>query len=116
MAEDVRQSLPDVRGGNVYLTIDGRDPTETHRLMGELFAHATRARLSPIKWQLGYFNMRDLIRGRDPGFKDHDHRVRMEVVWGCTIEIVAFYDLVNLVTRDANDPVGIFRTLVPEIR
>lgn len=114
MTEDVRQSPADERGGNV-LTLVGRDPEWTNRVMGELWAHATKINLEPVRWRLGLFNLRDVIRARDPHFQDRAYSVvRPESVWGCTIEISTLFDAVALVAFDKSAPrETAYKTLVP---
>jgi hypothetical protein len=115
MIDHVRQDPADERGGDVFFTLEGRDPADTHRIMGELFAHATKMNVEPLRWRLGFFNLRDVLSGRDPLFRQHDYdRVRLESVWGCAMDVVTFYDTIELVVIDQRGPSRHLTTLVPE--
>jgi hypothetical protein len=114
MIEHVRQSPADERGGDVFIALEGRDPARTHRIMGELWSHATKINLEPLRWKLGFFNLRDVIKARDPHSSDRDYdRVRLETLWGCTIDVVSLFDTIELVAVDHRDGHKNLTTLIP---
>lgn len=96
-------------------TTAGRDPARTNRVMGELWSHATKANLSPVRWRLGFYNLRDVLHARDPHFQERAFgTVRMETVWGCEIVVVSLSDTIELITYDRSAPrASAFTTLVP---
>lgn len=94
-------------------TPEGRDLAWTHRTMAHLFAAAQRANMTPIVWELGFWNMRDLIGTRDSGFRTKSYEeIRMETVWGCGIIIDTFGDKVALLVRSDDGKSAVTHRLI----
>ncbi len=88
----------------------GRDPNWTHQAMGTVWSTATKLNLEPLVWEIGFLNLRDLIKARDPHFQERDYRVgRLETAWGCIIRVICLYDHVTLVANDKGGPQSTIR-------
>lgn len=82
------------------VTMVGRDPEWTLRAMATLFAEATEHKMSPILWTLGFFNVRDMIAARGPGYQSKVwSELRPETVWGCGIVVEGLEDRIELIAR-----------------
>jgi hypothetical protein len=91
-----------VDGEPKMVSLQGRDPVWTTRAMAELFSRATERNLIMYRWQLGFFNLRDLENARAIGHRDRPY-TRTEMFWGCDVDVVSLEDTVALLARDGTD-------------
>jgi hypothetical protein len=98
MVEDSLHNPPD--GGVTMLSLVGRDPSATGRQMSNLWASATARGIVPVRWELGFFNLRDLQQARDPGHGGRSYVRLIESTWGCDISVVSFCDEIALIASD----------------
>lgn len=80
------------------VTTVGRDPAWTAEAMAKLWGHVEQSGFAPLHWEIGLFNLRDLVEGRDEGFRGREWRVvRLETIWGCPISVATLFDHIALV-------------------
>lgn len=78
------------------VTMDGRDPASFNGIAAKLFAHATERNMIGVRWELGFFVHRDLIRSTGRKLEGEPWRP-IESLWGCEVRSSGFEDDIALI-------------------
>lgn len=91
-----------------------RDPAKHQATIASLFAAATERNLVPVRWELGFFIHRDVLRAQGRKVTGEPW-VGLDSMWGCAVVTSGLEDTVSLLCEgEPNDKGGNMWRLSPK--